>query len=59
VTTAPVVQRDTAGSPEDTRGVGEKTEETEEINIDALARQVYQQIKRRIAVEWERGRRKW
>jgi hypothetical protein len=43
------------GAAEEGVGEGEEKGETE-IDIDSLAQQVFSQIKRRLSVEWERGR---
>ncbi|MCA9934696.1 MAG: hypothetical protein KC415_12265, partial [Anaerolineales bacterium] len=65
----PVIQRvedvldPGTGDPEtseatDTLDTFEKKTAKSEINVDELAKQVYQQLKRRLSVEWERGRGK-
>ena len=58
VQTPPQVQRleapDDAAVPEQETGSAERQEA--EVDIDLLARQVFANIKRRLAIEWERGR---
>jgi methionyl-tRNA formyltransferase len=36
-----------------------ETKEAGQVDVDQLALQVYNQIRRRIAIEWERGRGRW
>ena len=63
-TAVPMIQRAKTGtSPtveSSSGGAGQVSESggTAEINIDDLAQKVYAQLKRRLAVEWERGRGK-
>ncbi len=54
----PIVQRVESASPvADPRNVeGEKDSEAPTVDVDALAREVYAALRRRLAADWERGR---
>ncbi len=56
--TMPVVQRTEDDDVTANNAVEEAASEEAEVDIDKLARQVYKQLKRRLALEWERGRGK-
>ena len=56
--TMPVVQRTEDDEVITDDAVEEAASEEAEVDIDKLARQVYTQLKRRLALEWERGRGK-
>ena len=56
--TMPVVQRTEDDDVTADNAVEEAASEEAEVDIDKLARQVYMQLKRRLALEWERGRGK-
>lgn len=46
----------TATAQEGQSGQGTEGGEQGEVNVDELARQVYHEVRRRLSVEWERGR---
>ena len=46
---------ETAVSPTEPTAEAEEPAPPEELDIDALSRRVYQALKRKLAVEWERG----
>jgi len=58
---APVIQRDEQESQAegmDNEGNEEEDENSETIDVDKLANEVYSQLRKRLAIEWERGRGK-